>query len=68
MAMAVVDVGKVLVFVGDPEVAVLGAGQDLDGLRTVVRIVRIDRVHVLEELVSVQVPMVARGDHEDADE
>jgi hypothetical protein len=66
--MAVVDVGHVLVFVCGPEEAVLGAGQDLDGVRTVVRIIRIDRVHLLEEFVGVQVTMVTRGDHEDADE
>ncbi len=63
-----VDVREVLVFVTDGEVAVLRAGEHLDRLWSMVRIARIHRVRVLHGLVTVEVPVVAGGDDEHANE
>jgi hypothetical protein len=53
------DVREMFVLVADTKVAVLCPGEHLDRLRSMVRIVRINRVRVLHGFVAVEVPVVA---------
>ena len=63
-----VDVGEMFVLVTDGEVAVPRSGENLDRLRSMVRITRIDRVSVLHGLMPVDVLVVAGCDHEHAEQ
>ena len=63
-----VDVREMFVLVTHGEVAVLRPGENLYRLRSVVRIIRIDRVRVLHCFVTVEVPVVAGCDHDNANE
>ena len=66
MVVPVVDVGQVFVLVRDREVAVASSGEDDDRVGSVVRIGCVDRVGVLEAVMSVAVCVVAAGDDEDS--
>ena len=66
VVVAVVDVGEMLVVVRQREVSVLASGDDDDRVRSVVRIIGVDRVCVLEDVVGVSVSVVAGGDDEHA--
>jgi hypothetical protein len=68
VVVAVMDVGQVLMFVGQLEVPVLRSGEDSDRVRSVVRIGVVDRVGVLDDVVGVSVAVVAGCDHEDTDQ
>jgi len=68
VGVAMVDVGQVFVLVAHCEMPMLGPSEHLDGVRSMVRIARIDRVRVLDRFVAVEVPVMAGCDHEHADE
>ena len=68
MVVTVVDVGEVLVLVGDRHVPMLGSGEDGDHVRTMVSVSSIDRVGVLDDVVSVAMAVTARGDDEHTNE
>lgn len=66
--MAMMDVTEMFVVATDGEVAVLSPGEHLDRPRSMVRIGRINRVRVLHGFVTMDVPVMAGCDHENADE
>lgn len=66
--VAVVDVREVLVLVAENKMPVLGPGENLDGLRPVMRVTRVHRVRMLQELMGVSMPVVTGCDHDHTDE
>ena len=68
MIVTVVDVGEVLVLVGDHEVPMPAAGEHDDRVGSVVGILGVDRVHVLDGFVNVAMTVVGGRDDEHAGE
>ena len=68
MDVAVVDVGKVLVFMADRQMPVPRSIENLDRGRVVMGVTRIDGMRVIDEDVRMRVPVVAGCHDDDADE
>ena len=64
--VAMVDVGKLLVFVADRQMPVPGSIENLDRGRAVMGVTRIDGMRVIDDDVRMPVPVVA-GCHDDDD-
>ena len=67
MTVTVVDIGEMLMLVGQCKVTMFRSRQHLDGVAPVVWIVGIDRVRMPNGLMNVAVPVMRRADDDHAD-
>lgn len=68
MGVAVVNIGEVFVTVAEHQVPMVASFQNIDGVGPVVRVISINGMGVLPGFVSVRVGVMARCDHDHADE